>query len=49
MPHVASDIDRDYILRDEAAVRYGVVDHAIEPSPLRTRPTKTPALEPASR
>jgi ATP-dependent Clp protease protease subunit len=33
---IAIDIDRDYILRGEAAIAYGVVDHILEPSPLRT-------------
>ena len=28
---ITADIDRDYILRDEDAVRYGVVDHVIKP------------------
>ncbi len=29
---ITADIDRDYILRDDDAVRYGVVDHVITPS-----------------
>ena len=29
---ITADIDRDYILRGEAAVRYGVVDHVVEPA-----------------
>jgi ATP-dependent Clp protease protease subunit len=40
---ITRDIDRDYILRGDAAVRYGVVDHLIEPA--RRRPLALP--EPA--
>lgn len=29
---ITADIDRDYILRDEAAVAYGVVDHVLTPA-----------------
>jgi ATP-dependent Clp protease protease subunit len=29
---ITADIDRDYILRGEAAVAYGVVDHVVEPT-----------------
>ncbi len=46
---ITADIDRDYILRGEAAVAYGVVDHVVEPT--RRRPLELPepvaVLEPA--
>jgi len=29
---ITADIDRDYILRGDAAVRYGVVDHVVQPA-----------------
>ena len=32
LERITADIDRDYILRDEAAVRYGVVDHVLQPA-----------------
>ncbi|MDQ2825767.1 MAG: ATP-dependent Clp protease proteolytic subunit, partial [Actinomycetota bacterium] len=35
---ITTDIDRDYILRGQAAVRYGVVDHVVEASGRRPRP-----------
>jgi ATP-dependent Clp protease protease subunit len=37
---ITADIDRDYILRGDAAVRYGVVDHVIEPA--RRKPLVLP-------
>jgi ATP-dependent Clp protease protease subunit len=47
---ITADIDRDYILRGEAAVTYGVVDHVVEPT-RRRRPLELPeplaVLEPA--
>jgi ATP-dependent Clp protease protease subunit len=47
---ITADIDRDYILRGEAAVAYGVVDHVVEPA-RRRRPVELPEplaiLEPA--
>src|SRR5215213_7296315 len=42
---ITADIDRDYILRGEAAVAYGVVDHVVEPA-RRGRPLPLP--EPAA-
>ena len=42
---ITADIDRDYILRGDAAVRYGVVDHVVEPTS-RRRPPSLP--EPAA-
>jgi ATP-dependent Clp protease protease subunit len=36
---IARDIDRDYILRGEAAVEYGIVDKVIEPRRLRALPS----------
>ncbi|HEX3622980.1 MAG TPA: ATP-dependent Clp protease proteolytic subunit [Acidimicrobiales bacterium] len=38
---ITTDIDRDYILRGEAAVAYGVVDHVVQPSG-RRRPLVLP-------
>lgn len=35
---IATDIDRDFILRDEGAVAYGVVDHVITQRHLRALP-----------
>jgi ATP-dependent Clp protease protease subunit len=32
---LTADIDRDYILRDEAALAYGVVDLVVQPSRAR--------------
>ncbi|MDQ4090143.1 MAG: ATP-dependent Clp protease proteolytic subunit [Actinomycetota bacterium] len=47
---ITADIDRDYILRGEAAVTYGVVDHLVEPT-RRGRALELPeplaVLEPA--
>ncbi|MEN3314595.1 MAG: ATP-dependent Clp protease, protease subunit [Acidimicrobiaceae bacterium] len=34
---ITTDIDRDYILRGEAALRYGVIDHVVEPTGPRRR------------
>lgn len=34
---ITADIDRDYILRGEAAVAYGLVDHVIERAPVIDR------------
>jgi len=39
---VIADIDRDYILRDEAAIAYGVVDQLVEPSRARRLPLPSP-------
>ena len=39
---ITTDIDRDYILRDEAAIAYGVVDHLVEPSRARRLPLPPP-------
>jgi ATP-dependent Clp protease protease subunit len=46
---ITADIDRDYILRGEAAVAYGVVDHVVEPSRRRglALPEPIAVLEPA--
>jgi len=46
---ITADIDRDYILRGNAAVAYGVVDHVVEPSRRRPLPLAAPpaVLEPA--
>ncbi len=46
---ITADIDRDYILRDQAAVSYGVVDHVIEPARARRRagPAAVPHALPA--
>jgi ATP-dependent Clp protease, protease subunit len=45
---ITADIDRDYILRDEAAVTYGVVDHVIQPARARRRgPAALPHALPA--
>ena len=45
---ITADIDRDYILRGEAAVAYGVVDHVVEPSRRRVvLPEPLAILEPA--
>jgi ATP-dependent Clp protease protease subunit len=46
---ITADIDSDYILRGEAAVAYGVVDHVVEPSRRRVLPLPEPiaVLEPA--
>ena len=45
---ITADIDRDYILRGEAAVAYGVVDHVVEPSSRRlVLPEPLAILEPA--
>ena len=48
---LTADIDRDYILRGEAAVAYGVVDHVVEARSRRPLPLPEPraALEPALR
>ncbi len=35
---ITADLDRDYILRDEAAIAYGVVDQLVEPSRGRRLP-----------
>ena len=40
---IASDLDRDYILRDEAAIAYGVVDQLVESSRARRLPLPPPA------
>ena len=42
---ITADIDRDYILRGDAAVAYGVVDHVVEPTGRRRNvPLPDPAL-----
>jgi ATP-dependent Clp protease protease subunit len=42
---ITADIDRDYILRGDAAVAYGVVDHVVEPA---ARGRRLPLPEPAA-
>ena len=42
LERITADIDRDFILRGEAAVRYGVVDHVVEPSARSRRPVALP-------
>ena len=39
---LTADIDRDYILRDEAAIAYGVVDQLVQPSRARRLPLPPP-------
>jgi ATP-dependent Clp protease protease subunit len=39
---ITTDIDRDYILRDGAALAYGVVDQLVEPSRSRRLPLPPP-------
>ena len=39
---ITTDIDRDYILRGDAALAYGVVDQLVEPSPTRRLPLPPP-------
>lgn len=38
VPRVTADIDRDYILRGDAAVEYGLVDEVVEFRDLRSVP-----------
>ena len=40
---ITTDIDRDYILRDEAALAYGVVDQLVEPARTRRLPLPPPS------
>ena len=41
---LTADIDRDYILRDEAAIAYGVVDHLVHPAKARRLPLPPPQV-----
>jgi len=43
---ITTDIDRDYILRGDAAVRYGVVDHVVEALPDPAIALSAPVREP---
>lgn len=40
---IAADIDRDFILRGEAAVAYGLIDHILDKPPLRAVTAASPA------
>ena len=39
---ILTDIDRDYILRGDAAVEYGLIDHVITSRELRPVPAVAP-------